>query len=363
MAPDIQLRPDDVLVTKDGSIGKVALVDDLPGPAALNSHLLVIRPLRGTFTARFLFYVLTSRFFGEFIEVEKRGTTFDGLTQESMGRFLMPLPPLATQRAIADYLDRETARIDALITAKRRMIEVLEERFQTARSLLVVGDSCKGARNRGPRWLGNVPAHWAISRLKFVAHMDSGHTPDRKVPEYWIDCRIPWVTLNDVGVLETSWEFLEPTNAINDLGMAHSAAHVIPARSVILSRDATVGRAAILGTPMAVSQHFVSWTCTGALLPEYLLHVFRGPMQTHFQTLTAGATIATIGMPELLELVVPVPPLAEQEAIAGDVGNLQRVHDLGTRRLIEQVALLQERRQTLVTAAVTGELEIPEAAV
>lgn len=155
---------------------------------------------------------------------------------------------------------------------------------------------------------------------------------------------------------------MSPLNAINELGMANSAAHVIGEGSVVLSRDATVGKAAILGQPMAVSQHFVTWTCSSELQPEYLLHVLRGPMQYHFQSLTAGATILTIGMPELRELTVPVPPAQEQTRIVDAIRDRQAAHDEVVSRLLLQLGLLTERRQALVTAAVTGELEIPEVA-
>ena len=78
LAPEIQLQEDDVLVTKDGSIGKIAFIDSLPGPASLNSHLLVIRPLGGSYSARYLYHLLSSEAFRSFIRHEQRGTTFFG---------------------------------------------------------------------------------------------------------------------------------------------------------------------------------------------------------------------------------------------------------------------------------------------
>jgi type I restriction enzyme S subunit len=162
MAPEIQLRPQDILFTKDGSIGKVAFVDDLPGPAALNSHLLVIRPRRSAFVPRFLFYVLNSQLLSDYVEVEKRGTTFSGITEESVDQFPVPLPPPPTQRLIADYLDAETARIDALIAKKRRMIELLDLRIRAAiSSVTEVGEPVRvrhvtSLRTSGPRGWANL---------------------------------------------------------------------------------------------------------------------------------------------------------------------------------------------------------------
>lgn len=243
------------------------------------------------------------------------------------------------------------------------MVELLKERTGVARDQFVTGVGGAGApRTEGPAWLGGVPAQWTIERLKYVARMDSGHTPDRKVAEYWVDCTIPWVTLNDVGNLSDGWSISEPVNFINELGMANSTAHLLPRSTVILSRDATVGRATTLARPMAVSQHFVGWTCGPRLLPEYLLHVLRGPMQRHFATLTAGATIATIGMPELNQLVIPLPPIEEQRAIVERIADMERRAGAVVEAINHQTTLLQEHRRALITASVTGAIDIPSVA-
>jgi hypothetical protein len=82
----------------------------------------------------------------------------------------------------------------------------------------------------GIAWLGQVPSHWAISRIKWVATMESGHTPDRKVEAYWTDCTIPWVSLNDTGHLKDHDYITETACYVNDLGIANSSARLLPER-------------------------------------------------------------------------------------------------------------------------------------
>jgi len=314
--------------------------------------------------SRFATYLLASMWSdGRTRAAIKQTTGIQNLDLTALLDQRVSCPSLPRQRAVADYLDRETARIDALIAAKRRMVRLLEERWETfgIASVTSINAWSEHARS-GPDWLESVPREWSVERLKFLARMESGHTPDRKVDAYWVDCTIPWITLNDVGTLQRDWAIDQSINAINDLGMANSAAHILPAGTVVLSRDATVGRAAILGRPMTISQHFVGWICGPRLMPEYLLHVLRGPMQRLFATLTAGATIATIGMPELNDLVVPVPPVDEQRRIVATLRSAQDRFDQARTALDMQVGLLLERRQALVIAAVTGRLDIPEAA-
>ncbi|MCC7362078.1 MAG: restriction endonuclease subunit S [Anaerolineales bacterium] len=112
----IQLRPGDVLVTKDGTIGKLLYVDHIPypGKASLNSHLLVFRPVNGAFLPKFLYYQLASKRFQDHIDLEKSGTTFFGITQEAVGNYLAHLPSLAEQQAIAAVLSDIDAEIAAL---------------------------------------------------------------------------------------------------------------------------------------------------------------------------------------------------------------------------------------------------------
>ena len=96
-------------------------------------------------------------------------------------------------------------------------------------------------------------------------------------------------------------------------------------------------------------------------MPEYLLNVIRGPMQNHFGSLTAGATIATIGIPDLNQLVVPLPSIDEQARIVEEIAAVEARADQAISFVTRQLALLHERRQALVTAAVTGQLDTPEA--
>jgi type I restriction enzyme S subunit len=124
LAPEIQLRPHDLIVMKDGAaMGKLAYIDHLPGPACLNSHLLLFRPRENDFLNRFLYYVLASPSFKTHIVQERTGTTFFGISQESIGAFPFVMPPVSEQSAITSFLDRETAKIDALVEEQKRLIE------------------------------------------------------------------------------------------------------------------------------------------------------------------------------------------------------------------------------------------------
>jgi type I restriction enzyme S subunit len=131
-APEIQLREQDVLFMKDGAaMGKTAYIDSLPGDACLSSHLLLLRPVDSSFLPRFLYYIFKSPIFKIYMKMERTGTTFFGFKQESMGNYPFFIVPRPEQNEIIDYLDRKTAKIDALISKIQEAIERLKE-YRTA---------------------------------------------------------------------------------------------------------------------------------------------------------------------------------------------------------------------------------------
>ena len=121
IAKEIQLKISDVLMTKDGTIGKLLFVDNIPSPgyATLNSHLLVFRPTRNSYIPKFLYYQLTSKFFKNFIDLNKSGTTFFGISQQSVGEYSVFLPTIKEQTAIATAL----SDADVLIASLEKLIE------------------------------------------------------------------------------------------------------------------------------------------------------------------------------------------------------------------------------------------------
>ncbi len=203
-------------------------------------------------------------------------------------------------------------------------------------------------------WLGEIPGHWKVTRTKFAARLRSGHTPSRQHPEYWLNCTIPWFGLADVWQIRDgrAEHVSETAEKISELGLANSAARLLPKGTVMLSRTASVGFSAVTDVAMATTQDFVNWVCGPTLRPEYLLYVFRS-MGHEFRRLTMGSTHQTIYMPDVGGFSTPLPTLAEQHRIVEFIrGETAKIDALVAKkeRLIE---LLQERRAALITRAVT----------
>ncbi len=359
-------RNGDVIVAKITPCfenGKGALCDHLLNGIGFGTTELHVLRAKEKADPHFFYYLTRSEPFREIGTAMMYGSAGQKRVPEDfISNFHVGFPPLTEQHAIATFLDHETARINTLIAKKERLIELLREKRAALISHAVTKglDSSVPMKDSGVEWLGEIPEHWEVKRLKFAARRESGHTPNRSIAEYWENCTIPWVTLNDVSYLKNHDYIFETTNYINNLGIANSSARILPADTVILSRDATVGRCGILGRLMATSQHFVDWICHEELLPKYLLLVFRSPMQQEFERLTMGATIRTIGMPDINGFCVPIPPISEQKQIVLYVDRETTKIDALISRIRKGIEKLREYSTALISAAVTGKIDVRE---
>ena len=311
---------------------------------------------------RFLAYLFLSVFGKDQIDLARERAAQPHLNAEDLSELRLWVPPLRLQRAIADYLDVETARIDALVEKKRRMVELIEERRMS-----VMTDGVRGqltstrVESSGLRWLRTRGMGWREAKLTLVARLGTGHTPSREHPEWWLDCNIPWITTGEVTQMRSDRiEFITETREyISTLGIENSSAELHPSGTVVLCRTASAGYSAIMGTDMATSQDFATWTCGPLLRPRFLLLCLRAMRQDLLGRLAMGSTHKTIYMPDIEGLRIPLPDVTEQDAIVELVWNKLRDLDRASDLLAQQVGLLVEHRQTIITAAVTGALDIP----
>ena len=355
----------DLLLTKSSGsslhIGKTTLVSkEVAAMRCCYSNFMQRIRTKASFMPELAWYVLNNDLARLQFDLLSNSTTgLANLNGTMVGQIVIPVPPVPEQIQIATFLDRETAKIDELVAEQQRLMELLKEKRQSVISHAVTRGLNPDAplKPSGIEWLGDVPEHWDVAKMKWIARMESGHTPDKKIPAYWENGDIPWVSLNDTGYLKGHDYITETAYNISEMGMANSSARLLPARVVVFSRDATIGRCAITTRPMAVSQHFIAWICGDLMIPEFLLMRLRS-MTDELNRLTTGATLKTIGMPDVRTLVTPVPPLAEQQAIVNWVADASTQLDTLTFEAQRAIDLLQERRTAMISAAFTAQMDV-----
>jgi len=358
-----RLREGDVIVAIRGGIGDVELV-----PASIASANItqdVARVSCGPDAdARFIRYAMTSAPVQADVLRRTTGATIRGLNIEDLREVAIPFPPWLCQTTVADFLDGETGRIGKLLLAKRRQLAMLAERREAVAELFLVDADAEHRRGSSLAWAESIPAHWREVKLGFVSRLGSGHTPGRDHPEWWLDGRIPWITTGEVAQMRSDRieQIFETREMISELGLANSSATVRPKGTVVLCRTAaSAGYSAIMGRDMATSQDFATWTCGPMLRPRYLLLCLRAMRGDLLDRLAMGSTHKTIYMPDIESIRIPLPPLDEQERIVERTWQQLRAIDRAVDAIERHILLLRERNQALITAAVTGQLEIAEA--
>jgi type I restriction enzyme S subunit len=321
-------------------------------------HLAHLKPSDSDILGEFLYYFLESGAGSHHFHVEANGVTRYGISVNGIRETPIIVPSLEEQEGIVEFLNRETEKIDNLIDRKRILIDLIEEKRETIiKNAVIKGlDSDVEMRDSGVDWLGEVPEHWDVPRIRFVARMESGHTPSQSEDEYW-DGDIAWVSLADSGQMRENDYISETDKQISEEGLANSSARILPPETMVFTRDATVGLCAITTREMAVSQHIIGWICEDNLLPEYLLNVTKA-MDQELDRLTMGATISTVGMEDIKKLKMPLPPIEEQEEIVDHLNEELGKFDESIKKIQEGIDRLKEYRTALITNAVTGQIDV-----
>jgi type I restriction enzyme S subunit len=334
---------------------RVCLVpDDLDGRMINKADCFCIRTDRTKCDPSFLAYRLADRSAYEFFRDSVRGVTRPRIGLRDLAKFEIGLPPVPQQRRIVAKLDALTSRIararaelDQIPAATGRLrlaalragiTGVLTEgwrrkamQVEPVENLLrriPLPEQGRGGReatdNILPGSAGlsvndpgtSLPESWKWVPLLRVAKQETGHTPSRSRPSYW-DGGVPWIGIRDAGT--NHGQYIENTaQTISEEGLANSSARLLPAGTVCLSRTASVGYVTIMSRSMATSQDFATWTCTDALLPEYLMYALMAEGED-IRKFGMGSTHTTIYFPAIRALHIALPPVEEQREIVGAI--------------------------------------------
>ena len=343
-AERFSLRRGDVLITKDSEDGMdiavpAVVVDNLPR-VVCGYHLAQIRPNAvsdGSYLARaFVAAGVRDQF-----SVSANGITRFGLTSRAICDSVFPLPPLTEQRAIAAFLDRETGRIDALIEKKQRLVELLQEKRTSVISRAVTKghDPAAPMKETGVEWLGAIPAHWKLHRLKALSEMKSGES-------------ITSMSIRDSGPYPVFGG-----NGIRGYtsGFTHEGEHLLIGRQGALCGNVHVARGRFWASEHAVvvspeQPNIVAWF--GALLEAMDLNQY-----------SVAAAQPGLAVDRLRDLQIPVPPDPEKHAIADFLDGETAGIDVLVAKVTAAIERLREYRTALISAVVTGRIDVRRAVV
>ena len=354
-SPEIMVHPNDVLLVKTASIGKVGIVPQVDFAMTVNPQLVIFKSI--TCQPKFLFYHLKTPFVQACVEVNNSGSTVPTITQQVIGNFRINLPGKAEQTAIAEFLDRETGKIDELVAEQRRLMELLKEKRQAVISHAVTKglNPLAPMKPSGIEWLGDVPAGWEVAPLKIVASHNDDTLDEKTEP----DLEILYVDISGVDAIE-GIKTKEP--------MVYSDAPSRARRRVkhgdtIVSTVRTYLRAiAQVRNPeenLIVSTGFAVVRPRARLSPDYVGYVLSASyFIEQVIARSTGVSYPAINASDLVRIPVALPPLPEQTAIAEFLNSESAKFDTLTAEAQRAIDLLQERRTALISAAVTGQIDV-----
>ena len=357
------VAPGDLVVNRlsarDGAYG-------ISGLHGLVSPAYWVLQTRGDVDPRWLDYVLRSApYRAELIRISKLmpPAQFD-LPWDQFRKLPIPVPPASIQSEVADYLDAETARIDALIEKKQRIGELLDERGRIEAVRLVTGQRADvDLAEVDSDVYGVVPGGWRSTALRHLGcTVQTGPFGSQLHADEYVEGG--WPVVNPMNLVDGG---ISPSDSmtVSDEKRAELARHILRKGDIVFGRRGEMGRAGI------VTEMSAGWLCgTGSLRlrlhgddldPRYLqLLLGIPPARAYFELASVGTTMDNLNSEIVLAFPCLVPPCDEQSAIVEEV-NKSRCRISQTRAVLaRQIALLNERRQALITTAVTGKLDQEE---
>ena len=368
-APEIHIKNGDLLITKDGTVGKVAIVENLQGKASLNSGVLLIKT-SNDYNKKFLYWALLSEEFWTWFRLKNAGnSTIVHLYQNDFAEFSYTFPDATEQQAIADFLDKECAQIDSIAADLEKQIALLQQYKKSLITETVTKglDKSVPMKDSGVEWIGKIPAHWDFKRLKFMLENSSD---SMKVGPFGsalsgsdFTDEGKWV-YNQRVVLDNN--FSENTTFVSEEKFQEMQGFAVYPGDILITTRGTIGKVAIVP----------EWANEGILhpciikfridkemiIPELLQLIFNESdfVKDQFTLMSNATTIEVIYSYSLKDILLPVIPADEQEKIYAYLSKKCIAIDGIIAEKQKALATITQHKKSLIYEYVTGKKRVKE---
>lgn len=368
--PFIQLKNGDILITKDGTIGKIAKVSGLDKPACLNSGIFVMKQKKNVFAQDYLYWMLVSSLLKDYNTYTSSGTTILHLYQNVFEKMPMVVPLFDEQEAIANYLDKKCGEIDKAVATQEKRVELLKELRQNIITQAVTRGINPNAplKDSGVEWIGEVPEHWKVCRIKNVLKQGAdsikigpfgssltgkvGADLDYKVYGQW----------NIVGA-----DFNAGTNTVNKETFDElSKSYKVISGDILVSMMGTIGKCAVIPEGIQegiMDSHVVKIRLNDSIMiGSYFEYIYdkdkSNVIFNQLQKMKGGSIMDGLNSTIIKSLTILVPPLSEQQEIVSYIESQTARLDKSIEKAEYQIELLQELKQSIITEVVTGKRKV-----
>lgn len=348
---------------KREGVGVSARISEVPEPTVFECHLVKVTPSENMVSADYMSKFLNSTITRHRLIALSETTTMTTIAQPKLSSLEMPVPPPPEQQAIAAFLDRQMVRIDALIAKREELIALLEEKRTALISRAVTKglDPTVPMRESGIEWLGKIPAHWKSTRLKYLAKsLQTGPFGTQLHAEQYIEDGIPVINPANIedGRIIPNLKCTVDRQVFDCLSR-----HRLDEGDIVFARRGEMGRCAL------VSKVEDGWLCgTGCLrvrpdteraYPPFLsLRLSAKGAKDWFVLESVGSTMENLNTEIIGEIPVAAPNVDEQRRIAEEIAAVSCRVDIIIVKNQEAIEKLREYRTALISAAVTGKIDV-----
>lgn len=341
-----QLHEGDIVMSLTGNIGRVVEVGTISFPLLQNYRVGKFEAINSNIVFnKYIKFLMSSSVVLNRLDKLSNQSAQANFGKQDMDKIVISIPPLEEQKKIADILSTVDQKID-LIHTQINDTQVLKKGLM--QKLLTEGI---GHSEFKESEIGRIPVGWEVELLDSLSKRGSGHTPNKQILSYW-NGGIKWVSLADSSKMDNRYIY-NTDKEISQEGIKNSSAVLHPKGTVILVRDAGVGKSGILGLDMAVSQHYIAWVC-GKSLDNIFLYYWLQRHKPVFESIAIGSTIKTIGLGYFKKLKMPSPPLKEQIQIA----QILSTTDEKLESLQEKKEAYETLKKGLMQKLLTGEVRV-----
>lgn len=362
-AEQIQIKEDDLLITKDGTVGKVAMATNCPEKASLNSGVLLIRPTTNKASKRYLFWMLQSNvFWGWFSNTNAGNSTIIHLYQSSFADMPLLLPSIEEQETIAAFLDTKTKEIDLAVEAAERSIVLLHEYRQSIITEAVTHglDPNAPMKTSGIEWVELIPDSWQVSSVRGVTSLiTNGYVGPTR--DLFHDSGVRYI--QSLHIVDGKLNFDKHPYYVSE---KWSERHE---RSVLKEGDVLVVQTGAIGNCAYVDKEYEGCNCHALIIlrpnenemvGKYLYYYLAGHVGREKMLITrTGTTHPHLNSTKIQFVQVVMPPICEQNEIAAYLDTKTAEIDNLIASKTRQVELLREYRKSIISEAVTGKFKVP----
>lgn len=355
----LTLQLGDLLVSEGGDVGRSCIWQNEISNCAFQNSVNRVRATHGGST-RYLYYWMSTIKDKGYVDVLCNKSTIAHFTAEKVAAVPVPFPPPVEQTAIATFLDHETAKIDALVAEQEKLITLLQEKRQAVISHAVTKGLNPNApmKDSGVEWLGDVPAHWEVRSISSIStKITNGYVgPTRDI---LVDDGVRY--LQSLHIKRNKIRFDQPYFVRENWSLDHRKS-ILEAGDVLIVQTGDIGQVAV------VPPEFAGCNCHALIIVspirdilsgDWLSTVLNSDYGAHsLLSIQTGALHPHLNCGNVKFLVVPVPPRHEQDSIQNYIEERTKKFDALIDEADAAINLLQERRTALISAAVTGQIDV-----